>query len=389
MPSAVPKVAILGGGIAGGTVAVALKTARVNAEITVVDRNFEYEPPDSLLDVLYGLKKPESVSLSTLPAYQKLGVQTLRAEVLRVDGDKRSVYTSARTFTPDYIVIALGVEPDPKPFEGAHSLPSLASLRELATLAENLRTSPASDYLIIYPDTDSHLYFFPLEVAVALRSLLSRSQKGRKARIRILSPEPRPFSRWDSRLSDAISTFLAKKEIEWVGQMEPASVSGNTIVTRLGADIHFETALLVPPIRSPRLFQNSPMLDACGWLQANPYLFNSRGDKVYAIGGCAGFILPSSTKSDRPLILPKWPQNAYDQAVILADNLAKEWKRDIKLVRYSGSAESGFRIGPNAYATVSGAFYTPDPPKVSAKFPGLIPLGARAPAIPDLRKILQ
>jgi NADH dehydrogenase FAD-containing subunit len=389
MATATPKVAILGAGIAGATVAVALKTARANAELIVVDRNFESQSPGALLDILYGLKKPDSVTFSTLQAFQKLGVQIIRGEVLRVDGDKRSIYTAVRTFTPDYIIIALGMEPHLSPFDGANTLPVLASLKDAATLAERLLSSGAGDYLIISPATDTCLHLLPIEAALAVHHLLVRAGKRKNARIRIISPEPLPFSRWDPNFSNAISAYLAKHEIEWLGNMQPASVKGNILTTRLGAEIPFQFAFLIPPVQVPRLFQHSTMLDASGWVQANSYLFNSRGDRVYAIGACAGFILPSSPKDQPPLLFPKWPQNAYDQAVILADNLVKEWKRDIKLVRYSGSAESSMRVGPSSFASISGDFLSQQPPAISLKFPGLLPFGSRASPIPDLRKILS
>ena len=111
-------VVVLGGGT-GGLVA-ARRLRRLlgpRSRVVLVERDLTYRFAPSFLWVMSGTRRPEQIT-ANLGALRRHGIEILKADVLDIDAEGRSVKTTETTVTYDRLVIALGAELTPEVLAG-------------------------------------------------------------------------------------------------------------------------------------------------------------------------------------------------------------------------------------------------------------------------------
>lgn len=106
------KVVILGGGFAGVSAAKKLlkKTRRSEVQITLIDKNSYHLFTPSLYEVASSEEPQKNICI---PLHEILkGVEIIKGEVQKIDKDEKSVRLKDQNLNYDYLIIALGSEPD-------------------------------------------------------------------------------------------------------------------------------------------------------------------------------------------------------------------------------------------------------------------------------------
>lgn len=102
-----PRVIIIGGGFGGVEVARKLKDKEV--EVVMIDRNNFHTFQPLMYQVATGTLSEDSISFPLRKMFKSQSNFRFRmAEVLRIDNEKKEVYTTVGTYDYDYLVIASG-----------------------------------------------------------------------------------------------------------------------------------------------------------------------------------------------------------------------------------------------------------------------------------------
>lgn len=115
-----PRILILGAGYGGLCVAHRLQqlTKASEADITLIDRNSYHCNTINLHEVSMGNAAPQDISYDLVQIIKKPHVRVMKAEVISIDRDSRTVHTSSEDITYDILVIALGFVPETFGIEG-------------------------------------------------------------------------------------------------------------------------------------------------------------------------------------------------------------------------------------------------------------------------------
>lgn len=112
------KVLILGGGFGGWVAANEIRNGLPEEyQVTVVDRNDSSCLGLSLLWLMTGDRNPDRISRS-FSSLERKGISFVRGDIDGIDPRRREVVVGGKTFSCDYLVVALGAELAPETIPG-------------------------------------------------------------------------------------------------------------------------------------------------------------------------------------------------------------------------------------------------------------------------------
>ncbi|WP_263640457.1 NAD(P)/FAD-dependent oxidoreductase [Loigolactobacillus coryniformis] len=113
------NILILGAGYAGLRAAKVLAQKKLDAAITLVDRNRYHYETTSLPEVAAGTRRAQSILLP-LPENLPAQVNFIQATVIKIDRTNKQVeLADGQPLTYDYLVVALGLESENYDIPGA------------------------------------------------------------------------------------------------------------------------------------------------------------------------------------------------------------------------------------------------------------------------------
>jgi sulfide dehydrogenase [flavocytochrome c] flavoprotein chain len=281
LAQAVPRVAVVGGGFAGATVARALKRADPRVAVTLVEtsRTFTACPFSNL--VIAGLRELKAQQFG----YDKVaadGVDVVFATATDVDPRARTVaLDTGSTLVYDRLVLAPGIDirwPSLPGYDGAamETMPhawkagaqTLLLRRQLEAMEDGgvvLMSAPANPFRC--PPG-------PYERA----SLIAHYIKTRKPRSKLIVLDAKDqFSK--QRLFQNAWKELYPDHLEWVGLSQGGKVVGAkpaemTLVTEFG-EHKGAVVNVIPPQKAGRIAEAAGVADGTGWCPIDPVTFES------------------------------------------------------------------------------------------------------------------
>lgn len=141
-------IVILGGGVGGIVVANELRHKLPHEhKVVLVEKNTEHAFAPSFLWLMTGDRQPRKITKPVLSPVRP-GVEVIQAEVKNIDIANRSVITTQRSLTYDYLVVALGAELAPEIIPGlAQVAHSFYTFEETKRLHQALSKSHLPDLL--------------------------------------------------------------------------------------------------------------------------------------------------------------------------------------------------------------------------------------------------
>jgi sulfide dehydrogenase [flavocytochrome c] flavoprotein chain len=252
--AAAPRVIVIGGGIAGATVAKYLRLWGGGVSVTLIDRNAQYSSPIMSSLVLTGQRTSASLAFNYNRLKRKYGVQVLIDEVLAVDPVGVSVtLASGKRLYADRIVMAPGIEFDPVPgLTDPNRMPhAWQGGSQVSLLASQLAAMPAGGVAVLaIPKTPYRCPPGPYERACLLADWMQKTKPGSK--LIVLDANPDIVVEVDN-FSKAFYGLYANV-IEYRTNVEISSVdtSQMTLYTNGGA-IKADVVNLVPRQRAGKL----------------------------------------------------------------------------------------------------------------------------------------
>lgn len=355
-------VLILGAGFAGLELATRLSETLPDAvRVTLLDRNDSFYFGFSKLEVMLGRQSADAVKLPYADI-AKANVEFRQETVVGLDPATRRVVTDARTYDPDYLVVAMGADYDfaatPGLAEGGQEYYTLAGaerLRDaldgfaggrvlLSVLGQPFKCPPApfeGSFML-----DQH--FIGQGVRDDVELITSFPMKG-----------PVPVT---GEVSQMFRDGLAARNVEVHAQTLVTSIDPAAKVARLadGQTIPYDLFIGIPIHRAPAPLAASGLAPG-GWVPVDQDNLRTAFDKVYALGDvCTG-----------PRTVPKAGIFAESAALVVADDIAADVTGGAPPAPYEGSGVCYAEFGGGLVGKVEVSFLRGPAPDAQRHEPAL------------------
>lgn len=281
------RILVLGAGFGGLELTTQLaETFGEAIDVTLIDRNDSFYFGFSKLDVMFGLKTPESILLP-YARFLKPGVRFRQETIATVDPAAKRVTTDRGTYEADVLVIALGADYDFAATPGMADATEFYTLHGAAELGERLKAFTRGRVLISVASSPYKCPPAPSEAALMMHDYLTTRGIRSACEIVITNPLPAPVPP-SPETSRALLAAFAERNITFVPKAGLKSVDAHRRVATLadGREFAYDLFLGVPAIRAPKTLETSGLLEN-GFVTVNPKTLETRFPDVYAIGDCA------------------------------------------------------------------------------------------------------
>lgn len=289
-----PRIVVLGAGFGGLELTTLLSEAFGDSiDVTLIDKSDCFVFGFSKLDVMFGLKTPDSVRMP-YAHYAKPGVRLLKRTITAIDPETRRVTTNDGVFDADYLVVALGAEYDFEATPGLSGTTEFYSVAGAERLRDVLPAFSGGRALIGVCGAPFKCPPAPNECALMLHDYLVQRGIRDKCQIDLVLPlgSPVPPSPETSR---ALLAAFAERDIRFTPGKRVASVDNARNVATLddGTEMPFDLFLGVPKHRVPPVVLDSGMAEN-GWIPVDPRTLETKYANVYAVGDGANTGTPKA-----------------------------------------------------------------------------------------------
>ncbi len=359
------------GGRTGGLVAARQLRRRLgrldwSGRVVLVDKDLTYRFAPSFLWVMTGARRPEQVT-ADLGRLRRRGIDVLRAEVLEIDTDGRTVKTTEAALPYDRLVIAIGAElaPDALPgfTEGAHNV---YTLEGAAAAGEALRSFDGGRVAVLVSRLPYKCPAAPYETALLAEALLRRRGVRSGSTVDVYTPEPLPMPTAGPAMGQALRGILEARGIGFHPSraVEFIDPDRRELVFGDGERVPYNLLLGVPPHRAPEAMRRSGLGADGGFAPVDPYTLATQAEGVFAIGDVTQIPISGGK------YLPKAGVFAHAEAEVVADRIERELAERKQVDSFDGRGSCFVEMGDGVAAFATGNFYAKDGPEVHLRRPG-------------------
>jgi sulfide:quinone oxidoreductase len=208
------KVLILGGGFGGWVAANEIRNGLPEEyQVTVIDRNDSSCLGLSLLWLMTGDRNPDLIS-RYFSSLERKGISFVRGDIDRIDPQHRDVVVGGKTFSGDYLVVALGAELAPETIPGlreaGHNFYTLSG----ADALRRAMTSFSGGRLVVMTTAPGYKCpAAPYEAAMLLEDFCRSHELRGKTQIELYAVEPGPMPVAGPAVSRAVRQMVESKGI--------------------------------------------------------------------------------------------------------------------------------------------------------------------------------
>jgi sulfide:quinone oxidoreductase len=363
---AAKTVVILGGGVGGLVAARELRKGLPRKHrIIVVDREREHLFAPSLLWLMVGLRKPESIK-RPLNRLERHGIEVRLGEIERIDPATRRVTVAGETLEADYLVVALGAE------LACENVPGLApaghnfyTLAGAESLRAALGTVQKGRVIVLTAAPAYKCPAAPYEAALLISDFFKKRALRDSVAVEVYAAEPGPMGVAGPEMSGAVRKLLEASGIPYHPEHQVTAVDAEAkrLEFANGAQVTFDVLAYVPPHRPPRVVRESALAGETGWVSVERHTLETRFPGVYAIGDVVSIPLALG----KPL--PKAGVFAHGQAEVVASNIASLIEGGNASARFTGHGKCFVEIGGGKAGAGGGDFYAEPKPLVTVRAP--------------------
>lgn len=363
-------IVILGGGIGGLVVANELRRKLPHEhKVVLVEKNREHAFAPSFLWLMTGDRQPDKI-VKPVHSLLRRGIEVVQAEVKSIDIPHRSVMTSSRTLTYDYLVVALGAELAPESIPGlAESAYSFYTFEETKRLQQALPEFNGGTVAVVVSSLPYKCPGAPHEGAMLISDYFRRRGIRDKVDIHLFTPEPQPMPVAGPQLGDSVRQMLASKDVSFHPLHKIVSVNLQThqIVFDGKEPVHFDLLVAIPPHRAPSVVREAGLTNEAGWISVDRLTLKTKHDNVYAIGDISAISIPGRWKPDIPMMLPKAGVFAHVQAEIVAQRIADEIRGRTPAAEFCGAGYCMLEAGEGLAGFAFGDFFGEPTPRLELR----------------------
>jgi sulfide:quinone oxidoreductase len=375
---------ILGGGVGGLVAANELRRLLPEEHrIIVVDRKAEHAFAPSFLWLMTGERRKEQITRG-LHQLVRPGVEVVQGVVVSIDLANRSVRTSlqklapdyssiqteGKSFTYDYLVVALGAELAPETIPGleesAHTFYTLEGSEKLHQALQDFRGGTVA---VVVGAVPYKCPGAPHEGAMLIADALRKRGLDGKAEVHLLTPESQPMPVAGPKLGEAVRNMLQEKGIAFhpLHKLINVEPSRRELYFEGKDAIQYDLLVAVPPHRSPEVVKQAGLTNPAGWIPVDRFTLETGYENVYALGDVTAISIPGRWKPDVPLVLPKAGVFAHAQAKVVAQRIATEIAGEGKAGEFPGVGYCMLEAGESLAGFAFGDFFAEPSPQIELR----------------------
>jgi sulfide:quinone oxidoreductase len=355
-----------GGLVAARRLARGLRSLNRDGRVVLIDRDLTYRFAPSFLWVMTGARRPEQITFD-LGRLGRWGIRAVRADVLEIDVEERTVKTTEGGFPYDRLVIALGAELAPQALpgfaEGAHDVYTLDGA---ASAGRALQDFGGGRVAVVVSRLPYKCPAAPYEAALLAEAMLRRRGVRSGSTVDVYTPEPFPMPTAGPVVGEALAGILQRRGIELhpnrsVDEIEP---DGRRLAFPEGERASYDLLLGVPPHRAPEAVRTSELAGQSGFIPVDAHTLRTEADGVFAIGDVTQIPIAGGK------FLPKAGVFAHGEAEVVAGTIVSELAGRAPTAVFDGKGSCFVEMGDGVAAFATGEFYAAGAPEVHLRRPG-------------------
>jgi len=299
MSKQIPHVLILGGGFGGLSSANEIRKSLSSSQvkITVVDKKNWFMVGFAKLWIMNGTRTFEN-STGSLTGLSKKEIEFLNEEILEINLENKSVKTTSKNLSYDFLIIAMGAVLAPQKILGLiENGLNLYDYRESEKIHDKLINLKSGNIAISIMGMPYKCPPAPFEASLLIDSMLRKAGTRDSIQIHLYSPAPITLP--------AAGPEISKKILDLI--------SSEKIIFENGT-ANFDLLLAVPPHISPEVIYASGLAKQDNFIPINRDCKTSY-ENVYAIGDV------TSLKVTDTLAVPKAGVFAEGEGLTVAKNI--------------------------------------------------------------------
>ncbi|MBW9219165.1 pyridine nucleotide-disulfide oxidoreductase [Anoxybacillus ayderensis] len=343
------KVAIVGAGSAGISIAARLlrKNRQLRGQVLLIDPSDKhyYQPLWTLVGG--GAAKVED-SVREQATLIPDGAKWLKEAVDTFVPEKNTLKTKeGSTVRYDYLVVAAGVEIYWDQIKGLketiskNGVCSNYSYDYVQSTWENIRNFRGGTAIFTQPSTQVKCGGAPQKIMYLADDYFRQSGVREQTNIIFASGLPNIFA--VKKYADTLEQVIQRKNIEAKYRVELVEIDGKAkkatfehLDTNERFTLSFDMIHVTPPMGPPAFIKKSPLADAAGWVDVDPYTLQHKTyENVFGAGDCTN--LPTS----------KTGAAIRKQAPVVAENLLALMNEKPLKARYDGYTSCPLVTGYN------------------------------------------
>ncbi len=259
------RVVVVGGGMAGATVAKYLRWWGDSVDVTLVNRSSTYATCILSSEVLVGQRSAASLQFGYGTLASRYGIRFVSGEVVEVDPVQARVHLAdGRVLAADRVVLAAGIELDPMPgLDDADRMPhAWQGGAQVEVLRQQLLAMPVSGHVVLtVPRTPYRCPPGPYERACALAAWLRRHKPG--ARLTVLDANPDFVTQKDNFSAAFFDQYAGTIDYRTHVEISSVDAAQGMLHTSLGA-IRGDVVNLIRTQRCGSIVQRAGLATATG-----------------------------------------------------------------------------------------------------------------------------
>ncbi len=351
---------ILGGGVGGIVLANELRQTlpRVH-NIILVEKKSHHAFAPSFLWMMTGDRKPKNI-VKPLRSLVREGIEIIPEEAIRIDTVQRTVGTTGRIITYDYLVLALGAELVPEKIPGlVQSAYSYYSFEETKKLQQALMQFNGGKIALVVCSVPYKCPGAPHEGAMLIADYFRKRGLSDKIEIHMYTPEPQPMPVAGPQLGDAVKQLLESKRIAFhpLHKIISVDTEQRQVYFEGKESVPYDLLVAIPPHQAPSIVREAKLANEAGWVPVDRFTLQTTAEHVYAIGDVTAMSIPGRWKQDVPMMLPKAGVFAHLQAEVVAKRIADEIAGRKPTAKFCGDGYCMLEAGEGMAGFAFGNFY--------------------------------
>lgn len=261
------EVVVLGAGFAGSN--AALRLARRGFDVKVIDVRGTHEYTPGIIDVIRDRVSEDKLQRNLHKLFSSSNIDFTRERIESVDPEGMVVQTNAGSHTYDYLVVALGGEPNDFGMDISEAI-SPYNLSEAKKVVEDLEDD--EETIIIGSG------YVGIEFAGEL------AERGND--VTIVDQSTRPMSRANEKASQIALEFLNHKKVRFRGGKRVTEVNEESVKLDSGEVIEGDQVLWSGGIKASEVVRESFDVDRKG-IPVDQHLQSPEYPKIFGIGDSA------------------------------------------------------------------------------------------------------
>jgi sulfide:quinone oxidoreductase len=354
--SKIPHVLILGGGFGGLSVSNELRKNFDSSKlkITIIDKKDWFMVGFAKLWIMNGTRTFENSTVS-LKNLSKKNINFLQDEILRIDFECKTVYTSKNEISYDFLVISMGSTLAPERIPGLIEYGyNLYDYEQLGKIRKKLEEIEFGKIAICITSMPYKCPPAPYEACLLIDSMLRKRGVREKVEISIYCPTPITMPAAGNDVSQQILQMIESESINFHNLSKLKSVEKSKLIFE-NSETSFDLLLAVPPHIAPKLIYESHLANDPGFIKIDRDC-KTKFENVFAIGDVT--VLPVTETMN----VPKAGVFAEGEGIIVSKNIISKIREEGIVSLYDGIGGCFIESGRNTASMIEVDMFSQEKP---------------------------